>query len=443
VKMPCSYLPTTVEWILSHGRGRLNDRNLRLQLLVFNCCLFIAFGLTTILALVFIAMGHFALAWNTCLPFVGLFGVIYLFLRQRHFLLARVLFLLLSLAIVTFGVWLYGKQSHLSLYCIDLALLPFLIFCRREWRWTVFTATLAFLVFSLLEAEIMGKEHQPLAVDLQPYAFFVFSVGAFVGAIFPFLIFYWQLHAGFRRTLHCDRMIARDEKFAAIGRLAAGAAHEINNPLAIVQLSLERIGRSTNTISEGFVQHYIECSCDAVRRIHQILQKLRASTLVPDAHMEYWWVHDVALAIGLLCRRILSGQGIELSICSDLPENCRVFCHRQSVIDVVESLINNSLEAIAGQGNPRIVVTLKCEHLLFIVQVEDSGPGVSEKISRSVFTPFFTTKDFGHGLGLSLYSARCIAQQYGGDLTCDLGPGGRFYLSLPIELESETLRSYC
>jgi signal transduction histidine kinase len=74
----------------------------------------------------------------------------------------------------------------------------------------------------------------------------------------------------------------------------------------------------------------------------------------------------------------------------------------------------------------------------FMVRLEANGPGVSDDELRSIFTPFFTTKEVGAGLGLSLYSARCIAQQYEGDLSCESGPGGRFILRLPLAHAAST-----
>lgn len=430
--MVCSYLATKLESVLSHGYRRLPDRELRLQLLVFNCCLLISISIALALGLLFSIFQQYSLLLNSVLPFLGVCGIVHLFKRQRYFLLARILFLVLNLASVGFGIYLYGKESHLSLYCIDLALLAFLLFRPREWPWSTIFAGSAFLLFTLIEFDGLGLEHKMLQKDLSPYASILLVTGAFTGAVAPSLLLFWQTNAGFRRALRRHRVRARDEKFAAIGRLAAGAAHEINNPLAIVQLTLENLEGSCEGLKDKAVQYRIRKGYDAIHRIHQILQKLLASSIAPIGKAESFLVQDVAQVIGQRCSRFLRMNDISLSIRSDLPDGYRVFCHRQSVIDVVDSLINNALEAMAGQGKPRIVLTLKCENLNFLVQVEDTGPGVTEEHLRSIFTPFYTTKDVGSGLGLSLYSARCIAQQFGGDLTCEQGPGGRFYLSLPI-----------
>ena len=126
-------------------------------------------------------------------------------------------------------------------------------------------------------------------------------------------------------------------------------------------------------------------------------------------------------------------HGIHLHVKMELTHEALIRCQRQHVMDAVDSLINNALEAMMGHKTPTVSLTLSSQDEFFQVEVADTGPGVSEDMIRSMFTPFFTTKAVGAGLGLSLYNARCIARQYGGDLTCKCGPGGRFCLSLPLQ----------
>lgn len=430
-------LKTTLESILTHGSHRLPDRGLRLQLLVFNCALLLSVALTLGFGLILILFGHYHHVLSTTLPFLGLFFIIHLFARQRCFLLARILYVALTLASVAFGVYLFGRSSQLALFCLDLALLPFLLFRSQEWRWIAVSTLGAFVLFVSIEFQLLPMQHQPLPTDVEALATLFFVSGAFIGVIAPSLLVFWQNHAGFRRALRLNRVRARDEKFAAIGRLAAGAAHEINNPLAIVQLTLENLETTYPKLKEPHAQQRIHRGYDAIQRIHQILQKLLPSSLIPMSRPEVWQVTDVAQFIGQRCCRVLQGQGISLLIRKDVRPGFRVLCHRQSVMDIVDSLLRNALDALSGRGRPRITLSLICEKTSFIIMVEDNGPGVSEKELRSIFTPFFTTKDVGAGLGLSLYSARCIIQQYGGELTCDQGPGGRFSLRLPL-VESES-----
>lgn len=435
-------LKLTLESILTLGAQRLPERGLRLQLLVFNSALILSSTLTLAFGLILIIFGHYERVLASTLPFLSLFFIIHLFARQRFFLLARILYVALSLASVAFGVFLFGHATQLSLYCLDLALLPFLLFRSQEWRWIVASTLGAFVLFIGIEFGVFPSGHQPLPPDVEPFATLMFATGAFIGVIAPSLLVFWQTHAGFRRALRLNRLKARDEKFAAIGRLAAGAAHEINNPLAIVQLTLENLESHHEKFREPPVQQRIRRGYDAIQRIHQILQKLLASSLTPVEAPESCLVTDLAQLIGQRCSRVLQGQGITLVIRRNVKPGSRVVCHRQSVMEVVDSLIRNALEALAHRSRPHIGLSLLCDASSFMVRIEDNGPGVSDDELRSIFTPFFTTKEVGAGLGLSLYSARCIAQQYGGDLSCERGPGGRFVLRLPlVEAASTSLQA--
>jgi signal transduction histidine kinase len=442
LKNSAAGLKTTLESILSHGTQHLPERGLRLQLLVFNSALLLSVALTLGFGLILIAFEYYDRVLASTLPFLTLFFIIHLIARQRYFLLARILYVVIALASVAFGVCLHGTRSQLPLFFLDLALLPFLLFRSQEWRWIVTSTLGAFILFLLIEFQVFPPAYQPFPIEMEPFVTLLFASGAFIGVIAPSLLVFWQTHMGFRRALRLSRIKARDEKFSAIGRLAAGAAHEINNPLAIVQLTLENLEHQYEIFREPQVQQRIRRGYDAIQRIHQILQKLLASSLVPGGRPEIWTVTELTQLISQRCRRVLQEQGVSLLIRKSVKPGYRVLCHRQSVMDVVDSLIRNAVDALHDRGQPHVILSLTCDHSFFTVKVEDNGPGVPDEELRSIFTPFFTTKEVGTGLGLSLYSARCIVQQYGGDLTCERGPGGRFSLHLPlVHTESASLQA--
>jgi signal transduction histidine kinase len=435
-------LKMTLESILAHGVQHLPECGLRLQLLVLNCALLLSVALTLGFGLLQIVFGYYDRLLATTMPFLGLFFIIHLFARQRCFLLARILYVALTQASVAFGVYLFGRSSQLSLFCLDLALLPFMLFRSSEWRSILISALGAFSLFVFMEFQFLPMGMQPLPADIEPFATLLFATGAFIGVIAPSLLVFWQTHAGFRRALRLNRVKARDEKFAAIGRLAAGAAHEINNPLAIVQLTLENLESHHQVFKEPHLQERMRRGYAAIQRIHHILQKLLASSLMPVSRPESWLVKDLAQQMSQRCRRVLQGQGITLLIRRNVKPGYRVLCHRQSVMEIVDSLIRNAMDAVTGRGRPHIILSLSCENSCFMIKVEDNGPGVSGDERRSIFTPFFTTKEVGTGLGLSLYSARYMDQQYGGDLTCEQGTGGCFCFRLPlVDLDSTSMQA--
>lgn len=429
---PAAALASYCMRFLYVGEDSLTDRSCRLQLMVFNFAIYLALGTTLIVSALLIISQQLTLLFKLSLPaLIAFLGILYMS-RRRWFLSARVVFLVICLVTLCYGIVLYGKQSRLPLFCLNMSLFPFLLFRPREWRWIAVFSGLGFLLFQGFELEIIRTGIQPLSPVIEPWVRFIFTLGAFAGVVTPSVLLFWQSNDHFRKTLKRSRVLALDEKLAAIGRLAAGAAHEINNPLAIIRLTLENLDGLTETASHPSVKFRIRKGYDAIQRIQTILQKLLMSTTAAQGQPEPLGVLAISQLLSQRSARFLQSRGIELTVKMELAREGTILCHRQHVIDAFDSLINNALEAMRGQQTPAVSLTLKSEERFFCVQVEDCGPGVSERIIRSIFTPFFTTKEVGSGMGLSLYSARCIARQYGGDLTCESGPGGRFYLSLPL-----------
>lgn len=418
---------------LRAGQNSLKVRNCRLQLLVFNAAVYISLSLLVLSALGVALTGQFELMLLLPLPAISLFSAILYVARRYCFLTARVGYLLLCHLTLCYGIFIYGKETNLTLFFLHLALFPFLLFQAREWRWMAVSSITAFVMFEIIEFDLIPTGVHSLKESTTSILRLLFTLGAFIAITFPAVLLLWQSNQLYRKALKRNRVLAMDEKIAAIGRLAAGAAHEINNPLAIIRLTLESLENAADKPDQTIIHPRIQRAYDAIQRIHSILQKLLASTDRVPMQPEPICVNTIAELIAQRSKRYLYNHGIQLNVKVDLAPHAVIRCQRQHVIDAVDSLINNALEAMIGHKSPTVSLTLRSLDEFFQVQVEDTGPGVSEEISRSIFTPFFTTKEVGSGLGLSLYSARCIARQYGGDLTCDSGPGGRFCLSLPIQ----------
>ncbi|MDQ3233686.1 MAG: HAMP domain-containing histidine kinase [Pseudobdellovibrionaceae bacterium] len=418
---------------LEAGQNSLKDKSCRLQLMVLNASVYITLGVTSLYALILLLTGQLALLIMLLIPVIIMLLFILYLARCRCFLTARVAYLVTCLLSLLYGIHLQGKETNLSLLCLHLALFPFLLFRAHEWRWIAFCSTAAFAVFEIVDFNLIPMGTQPLAEGTARILRLVITLGSFIFITTPSALLLWQSNQHYRKALKRNRVLALDEKMAAIGRLAGGAAHEINNPLAIIQLTLESLENHAGPNDPRGIKPRIQKAYDAIHRIHSILQKLLVSTPLAPAQPEPLCVHAIAQLITQRSKRYLYNHGIQLKIKVDITDQSVIHCERQHVIDAVDSLINNALEAMLGHKTPTVSLTLRSHDRFFQVEVADCGPGVSDEINRSLFTPFFTTKEVGAGLGLSLYSARCIARQYGGDLTCDSGPGGRFCLSLPLQ----------
>jgi len=214
---------------------------------------------------------------------------------------------------------------------------------------------------------------------------------------------------------------SENEKLAALGRLAAGIAHEVRNPLGVIRSSASMIqesfepGQDSHTAC-GFI-------CDEIDRldglIHSLLNFARPLELTRKA-VSIERVVERALAIA---GPGLEERGVSLSR-SEADPVPLVSADPDLAAQVVLDLVTNAAEAVPERG--RIEVRTAREGSTVRVDVADSGPGVTVEVAGRVFEPFFTPKARGTGLGLAM--AARIAQAHGGELEllhgAGLGPRG-------------------
>ena len=219
---------------------------------------------------------------------------------------------------------------------------------------------------------------------------------------------------------HQDRLV-QSEKLAGIGRLAAGVAHEINNPLAVI-LGYARLLQKR---AEGPLRDELEIIEDEAIRARDIVEGLLDLSRPLPAGRERVDLREVcdevvgrlqeATALEVAALRV-DGTGSAPGIPAKLRQ-------------VLANLVRNASEA-AGPGG-RVSVRVTEEPGQVRVEVEDTGPGIDEAAATRLFEPFYTTKDRGTGLGLAV--SRAIARAHGGDVTGETlaGGGARFTLRLP------------
>ncbi|MGC4001562.1 MAG: ATP-binding protein [Anaeromyxobacter sp.] len=230
-----------------------------------------------------------------------------------------------------------------------------------------------------------------------------------------------QFNAMTRALKEHQAQLVQHEKLAGIGRLAAGVAHEINNPLGVI-LGYARLLRKK---AEGTAAEDLQVIEDETLRAKQIVDGLldlsRPLQILPEP------VDLRALCAEAVERlraaRVLDGVEVELT------GSARTRGHPQKLRQVVLNLIKNAAEA-AGPGG-RVAVALAEGADAARVAVSDSGPGLQGDALARVFEPFFTTKDGGTGLGLAV--SKGIVQAHGGEIEAGQAEGGgaRFEVRLP------------
>ncbi len=223
--------------------------------------------------------------------------------------------------------------------------------------------------------------------------------------------------------------LAFQARMAGVGRLAAGVAHEIGNPLAAVIGMVELLSEDEDAD--------VETRSDLLRRIGDELQRVHATVrdLLDYARPAEGDLEPVDLgAVIQSAREMVSMQkefeGVEVVV--ETPEDLPpAHAEPSRLRQVLINLLLNARDAVAGEG--RVVITARQSDGRCFVEVADDGPGVAAELEDSIFDPFFTTKEPGEGTGLGLSVSLQIVEGFGGRLRYRRASGGgaSFTVDLP------------
>jgi signal transduction histidine kinase len=242
-----------------------------------------------------------------------------------------------------------------------------------------------------------------------------------------------------RLVLEQQESMVNSSRLSALGEMAAGIAHEINNPLAVIS-NLSRFikkkvtqGKSTDELILSGLSDVDE----TVTRISTIIHGLR--NLSRDSSVEE--LSPVALKaifgdVLAICTERFRNHSVDFSIVdNDNLMGTVISCRQIQISQVILNLLTNSFDAVCATNADEkwikieFVQTIKNE---IEIRVSDSGPGVPESIKSKIFDPFFTTKDVGKGTGLGLSLSKSIIQKHGGSLMLDQSLGfTQFSITLP------------
>ena len=241
-----------------------------------------------------------------------------------------------------------------------------------------------------------------------------------------------------------ERLVRQSQKLETVGSLAAGIAHEVNNPLAFVSANLTHLARLAQRVATELPagsppdpelaelpQIIAEC-IDGIERIGRIVDSMRRFSRAPSDDLAPVDLNAVVTAaIRLAELHPHRGVAVEAWLAEGLPA---VQGSAQRLTQVFVNLLVNAKQALAGQSQGRITVRTHAVGDIVEVMVSDDGPGVPEGLRHRIFDPFFTTKGPEEGTGLGLSIAFDIVREHGGVL--ELLPGERggacFLAHLPL-----------
>jgi signal transduction histidine kinase len=238
---------------------------------------------------------------------------------------------------------------------------------------------------------------------------------------------YADLRDYVRRVEDSQQALLRAEKMAAAGRLTASIAHEVNNPLQSVQNCLHLAGREDMPAEKR--RKYFALAQTELERLMKTMQRMLDFYRPGSAKVEQVDLLELLHHVLSLTSQQLGQRQIEVE--ADLPHSLPlVYAVSSQIQQIFFNLILNSLDAMPGGGILKIKAR-EFEHGVEII-VQDTGPGIPENRRNDIFEPFFSTKEGGTGLGLTV--SYNIVTAHGGtlDLVNQDEPGACFRLFLPI-----------
>jgi len=227
-----------------------------------------------------------------------------------------------------------------------------------------------------------------------------------------------------------ELQLIQAERLAAVGELAAGVAHEVNNPLGGLQNFVKMMKKEPGNTSQNL--EFLDLMSEGLKRIEVIIKQLMAFSRPYSTHMANHSLNEIVESSLRFVDHRIKEQSIRLEkvLSPELPE---IYGDADNISQVIINIIVNALDSMSSGGS-LIIKTGYCDHQPSNIQVTitDSGTGIKEEVLNKIFNPFFTTKEMGSGLGLAI--SKRIMDDHNGNILVEskVGEGTTFFVCLPV-----------
>ncbi|MFQ5588858.1 MAG: sensor histidine kinase [Nitrospiria bacterium] len=253
-------------------------------------------------------------------------------------------------------------------------------------------------------------------------------VSSVIGSFFLYAVLFWIIERASRTILQQQKDQIQSEKLVGIGVMAAGIAHEVNNPLAAM------LGKAEMIIEEKDPARIDKYARDIIKFAKKASKIVKEITLYSRPPATPRTLNKISINDQIEKAIKLSGYTnpfTHIELVKDFRLLPPVRGNTVEIEQVFVNLINNAVQAMDGRG--RLFVKSRSEGGAVVVTIQDTGTGMKEEHLKQLFTPFFTTKDPGKGTGLGLNIVHKIITNHGGSIHVESeeGQGTTFIVELP------------
>ena len=268
---------------------------------------------------------------------------------------------------------------------------------------------------------------------------------------------YEALNMAHRELKRAQRQLVEQEKMASLGRLVAGVAHELNNPISFVYGNVhtlkkyrqrlieyldavhrneppEQLGKLKKELRiDALLDDFgplIDGTLEGAVRVSDIVKNLRRlsfSKIGEAAEV------DIERVLNTAVRWSTRAKSIKADVRMTIEPGLTVAGNEGQIHQVIVNLVDNAMDAMSNVAKPELTITAQRRGGEVAIEIADNGPGIPDKVLDRVFEPFFTTKQVGEGTGLGLWISYGIVREHGGELRAANRPGegASFSFALP------------